>query len=212
MHRVESKTILRVVYEVAVDVATATLYNAIFKIYIYFCALFGEIMVAHIRTLSHFNLSLDQLESNLNQIKSLLCRFEAKLSFIPLIWFAYSFAISLINVLEYEIEAPTMRNAVIWKVSTIYEIVVQLSGVLAVVMVIDNINTRLHKEYQVHYGKILKQAKLSDRADYVKSREKEYQLRFTACDTFELNKTCILSYLSHIVTFTVLFLQLNKAL
>ncbi|KAI1292860.1 hypothetical protein HDE_06754 [Halotydeus destructor] len=201
-----------VAYEVAINVTTASVYNVSFEIYIYLCAMYGEIMMAHIYTLSRFNLSLDQLESNLHQIKSLVCHFDAKLSFIPLIWFAYSFAVSLTDVLEYEKEADKTSNSTIWKVSVMYEIVVQLSGVLAVVMVIDNINTRLHKEYQVQYEKILKQAKLSDRADYVRSRKDDYQLRFTACEAFELNKTCILSYSSHIVTFTVLFLQLNKAL
>ncbi|KAI1309137.1 hypothetical protein HDE_00186 [Halotydeus destructor] len=85
--------------------------------------------------------------------------------------------------------------------------------VLAVVVVIDNLNMKLMEEYRLAYDSILKGERLSPRAIYVRSKgAEEYQLNFTAYGVFDLNKNSILNYLSALVTFTVLFMQLNRVI
>ncbi|KAI1292904.1 hypothetical protein HDE_06758 [Halotydeus destructor] len=188
-----------------------TVYNCMLITYIFLCATYGEIMMAHIRTLSLVSKPLEQLEINLVAITSLISEFDVKLSVIPLTWFSHGFASSLSGFFEYDNLARYSQH-VMFKAIIVYDVLIKVFGVLWVIMAVENYNRRLYNAYLAQYDVIVRNEGLTDRAKYLQSKEKKYRLKLTACGMFDLNMRCILSYLSSLVIFTVLFLQLNKAL
>ncbi|KAI1292814.1 hypothetical protein HDE_06719 [Halotydeus destructor] len=167
-------------------------------------------MLAHVRSTSRPGLSLGQLEVDLNKIKMLIADLNGKVSVIPLVWFSFTFGSSLSDFVEYQnnqaLQDPWLR---LYK---IYRFSVGLVGVLTVGMLVDCINHNLETEYQRQYEKILVSEYLSERRHYVKARKHRYRLKLKACGMFYLDKKSILSYISALVTFTILFMQLNKVL
>ncbi|KAI1292894.1 hypothetical protein HDE_06763 [Halotydeus destructor] len=184
---------------------------AALHMYVYFILTYTEILAAHIRSLSLTNVSLRQLETRLHEIKMLLNGFNDKFANIPLSWFTHNFTFWLSNLVAIEKSEVRMRNSG-FREHIIYLMAFSLVAVLSMALTVGNINQYLQREYWQQYEAILRRAGLSARARYVESRKNDYRIELTVYGLFELDRKCILSYLSALVTFTILFMQLNKVL
>ncbi|KAI1292892.1 hypothetical protein HDE_06764 [Halotydeus destructor] len=167
-------------------------------------------MAAHIHSLSKSYVSLHELEDKLLAIKAQFNNFNDKMAVIPLSWFSLTFSLLLTNLVDFATDILINRDMM--RYHKIYLMCFSLLAVLSVVMTIENTDRYLSQELMAEYNIFNKKESLSKRAKYVKSKEKDYKLQLSVCGLFDLNMRCILSYLSTLVTFTVLFMQLNKVL
>ncbi|KAI1292834.1 hypothetical protein HDE_06720 [Halotydeus destructor] len=181
-----------------------------FLIYSSLCLVLGETMLAHIRSTSRPDLSSRQLEVELNKIKMLIADLNGKISIIPLTWFSYTFASSLFNFVEYQ--SNRLFEDRFLRLYSIYKLFINLAGVLTISAVVDDINRTLQREYRTQYEAILMSENTLERCLYVNERKNQYALKVKVCGMFDLNMKSILTYFSSLVTFTILFMQLNKVL
>ncbi|KAI1292815.1 hypothetical protein HDE_06718 [Halotydeus destructor] len=154
--------------------------------------------------------SLDQLELDLNQIKSVMYSLNDKLYIIPLSWFSFTFASSLAQFVDFQTAAIYHNRTVL--ILTAYEMSFKLLGVIITAMMTRFINEYLSFLYLTQYMKIVSTEGMSKRADFVRSREQEYLINPSAANIFDVSRKGILQYLSALITFTILFMQLNKVL
>ncbi|KAI1309143.1 hypothetical protein HDE_00198 [Halotydeus destructor] len=155
-------------------------------------------------------MTVDQLEKKLNKIKYFGFSFNNKMAVIPLTLFAFTFASYLSHFVEFHKMARLQTTFI--RILSACEMLLKLSSVLAMATVSSYINKCLEPVYEASYGLILKTEGLSDKAHYVKERQEDYRIKLSALGFFDLNPKCILTYLSSLVTFTILFMQLNKVL
>ncbi|KAI1309134.1 hypothetical protein HDE_00189 [Halotydeus destructor] len=175
-----------------------------------FCLIYGEIMIAILQRIPRADVPVTQIEILMNTLKSLVGSFNDKLSIIAFTWLAQTFAFSLaftVDVLNID-SSKILSIQVVYSYSLLFDILF----IFTVCTLIGNVHPNLQAEFRRQLGAILESEGLSSRAAYVSSREYQFQLRFTAWGVFDLNKNCMLTYLSALVTFTILFMQLNKVL
>ncbi|KAI1292836.1 hypothetical protein HDE_06727 [Halotydeus destructor] len=184
--------------------------SLMFVMLMYFCYIYGELMIANVRNASKSNLTIAQLEIALHRLKSLISNFNDKMSGIALTKFAYTFLDILAFFVDYHFSSQKSQE--VFMVLEIYEIVFNLACLLILGVIIDNQNRNILSEYQIQYEMILRREGLSAKAEYVHSRKERYELMFSACGMFDLNKSCLLSYTSAMITFTILFMQLNRVM
>ncbi|KAI1292809.1 hypothetical protein HDE_06732 [Halotydeus destructor] len=70
--------------------------------------------------------------------------------------------------------------------------------------------TMIQAEYLKRYDELVNRDGLSQSSDYFLSRERDYRIKFTAYGLFDLNRQVLLTYSSSLITFTILFMQLNR--
>ncbi|KAI1292812.1 hypothetical protein HDE_06717 [Halotydeus destructor] len=95
---------------------------------------------------------------------------------------------------------------------TIYEMSTKLLGVICTAMLSKVINENIKTEYRARYASILSTEGMCLEPSYVTEREKHYRIKPSAGGWFDLNPKTILNYVAVLITFTVLFMQLNKVL
>ncbi|KAI1292877.1 hypothetical protein HDE_06728 [Halotydeus destructor] len=178
--------------------------------FMYFCYMYGELMISSVRDTSKTTLSLSELEMALHRVTSLIKYFGDKMSVVAAIKFAYTFATSLAFFVDYY--SSWMKTRSLFVAVTIYDMVFNLLCLIVLCAVIDHQNRSIMAEYRHQYKIILGREGVSLRAEYVQSRKEQYELTFSACGMFDLNKKCLLSYISSLITFTILFMQLNRVM
>ncbi|KAI1292813.1 hypothetical protein HDE_06716 [Halotydeus destructor] len=147
-------------------------------------------------------------EKYLNETKSLIEKFNSKISVIMLMIFGQTFASSLAFFVDFHGISSDQMFA--FELLSMYRLSYDLICVVSLGIIIDNINRNLKLEYQKQFDIIAEQVEMSERKTYMSSREKQYQVKFKAYGMFNLNKASILSFISSLVTFTILFMQLNR--
>ncbi|KAI1292893.1 hypothetical protein HDE_06765 [Halotydeus destructor] len=199
------------VYNIAKFRLINTLAIVVLQMYIFFCLTYGEIMVSHIRSVSRTDISLHQLERSLTEIEALIRAFDHKMAAIPLSWFSITFASLLSKLIQIKKVITFARNLVL-ETFAIYMVSFYLLAVLSLVIIVASVDQYVRKEYRMQYGAILRREGLSEKTEYLRSHEKDYRFTLSVFGLFELNKKVILSYISALVTFTILFMQLNHAM
>ncbi|KAI1286374.1 hypothetical protein HDE_10992 [Halotydeus destructor] len=167
-------------------------------------------MLAVIKKTSQAELQLVELEIMLNDTKYNIGCFNDRLSVIAFIFFGQTFA----AILAYAVDFLKLQFQTIvgFQIVSFIWLSFDLLMVFLVVHAADIIYLRLKAEYRIQLGAILKRGGYSSRAAYVISREKGYKIKFKAYGMFYLNKRCFLNFMSALVTFTILFMQLNRVL
>ncbi|KAI1277771.1 hypothetical protein HDE_14591 [Halotydeus destructor] len=146
----------------------------------------------------------------INDVKTQNGDLDDRMSIIAFTYFAQTFAALLtysVDYLKFGLNGTIGFQAVM-----LAGLLSCLIFILVLAFFCDIYNQRFRAEYRKQYGAVLLREGLSPRAAYISSREHSFKLRVTAYGMFDLNKKCVLSYASALVTFTILFMQLNRVL
>ncbi|KAI1309147.1 hypothetical protein HDE_00190 [Halotydeus destructor] len=167
-------------------------------------------MIAILQKTSRADVPIAQIEILVNTVKSLVGSFDDKLSVIAFTWLAQTFAFSLSFAVEtLRVDSPKVLRI---QVLFFYLLLLNILLICTVCTLIGNLNPKLKNEFRKQRDVMLRREGLATRAAYFSSREDQFSLKFTAWSVFDLDKGCILNYFSALVTFTILFMQLNKVL
>ncbi|KAI1309148.1 hypothetical protein HDE_00197 [Halotydeus destructor] len=206
IHGTPAKMVVAIATECLADYVN----NTIVVTYLFLCLIYGEMMIANIPRAGSSDRSTDQLEISINNLKTLAGDLDSKFSILTFIWLSQAFASSLTFSVDLSL---TFRDKILgFQYVYGYGLLFSFLLIFSLCFIVGNINPRLQSEYRKHYVDILSREGLSPRIAHISSRENQYQLEFTAWSMFELSRGCILTYMSSLVTFTILFMQLNKAL
>ncbi|KAI1309133.1 hypothetical protein HDE_00188 [Halotydeus destructor] len=171
-------------------------------------AVIGEIAIANVSKISQSFVPISHLAKDRNDLQLLVGNFNDRLSFIFGSRFAFTFASSLAFFVD--IYSPSQAAAL--ELGSMYRLGINFVYVLIAISVGDSVDKNVKAEYRKQYGALLRQQGLSPRAEEVFAMKDCYQLKFAAYGGIHINKEFILSYLPSLVTFTVLFMQLNRVI
>ncbi|KAI1309149.1 hypothetical protein HDE_00196 [Halotydeus destructor] len=174
---------------------------------LFLCFIYGEVAMYIVSQISHAVLDVGQLEQDQNDLNIVTGELSDKLSIITMIRFACTFAESLAYFVDFNNGTPEMIGS---EAYTIYSLTFNFICLLSAVIINDNINRNVKTEFRKQYAIILQSDDLSQRAEYIYTSMSDFKLNLTAFGGLVLNKEFMFSYLSSLVTFTILFMQLNK--
>ena len=143
------------------------------------------------------------------EIESAVNEFDRTFSMFPFIWFVILFYKSCFHLIllksqSFMIDIPMAINYV-W-------FVVEYLATMSILFTIDRVNKQTQRSFE-SYRKRFIRSKMSGSASRELNNdiEKQLNLKLTAWSMFELNKSFILSFISSLITFSVLFMQLSNA-
>lgn len=147
---------------------------------------------------------IDNLRKEWKYIIDIRDDFEANFSFLPLIWYFNIF----VRGVNYIFKLSNQGIAInLINILTVYWFLSKLLFTFSVLFTVSNVNSNLRKMFKQFDSKTL----LLENAyiDKLKQEiEKNLLMKFTAYEIFNLDKNLVLSFISALVTFAILFQQL----
>ncbi|KAI1285097.1 hypothetical protein HDE_12193 [Halotydeus destructor] len=161
----------------------------------------SSFLTIHVMT----EMSVDRLRYDWNKLSKLKRLFDDDMSIFPALWISLvfvGFLMTWTSVVRGKLDPDSVY---------VYSYFIAMDSVLAlaVILHIEWCNMKLKSLFFAFRDRVVRKKYSKNYKQLLRDIERDYQLDFSAYAMFKLNRTLVLSFVSAMVNFTVLFLQIS---
>lgn len=130
------------------------------------------------------------------------------LTFIPISWFAHIFIDLAATLME---SSESQQQDLLEQITLYYPVTIHSAVVFYVIFQADSVSSILKKKIEAAQSKIMSLRMAGRLPLLMHELEKSRDSEFSAWNMFDINRRFVLSFISSLITFTVLFIQITKS-